>query len=105
MHANETAPPGPLAAELTPLEISQAMLESEENPNTARPLTPLEQAASGVAPGRAARRSPLARALCSPSLAWGAAAVAGVGVIAALALAKRAPRRSWRPTVPFRLPG
>eukprot|EP01036_Dinobryon_divergens_P007655 gene7655-10212_t len=50
---------------LTPLDISQAVLEGEENPNIARPLTPKEQAARGVRaePGRRAR---LQRALRSP---------------------------------------
>jgi len=92
MSANEPSLSGPIADELTPLEISKAMLESEEDPNTARPLTPLGQAASGLAPRRT--RSSWALALRSPATAW--CAIAGVGLIAALVYVAREPRRSRR---------
>ncbi|QGW80818.1 hypothetical protein [Variovorax paradoxus] len=88
MRANDKSLSGPVADELTPLEISQAVLEGEENPNTARPLTPLERAATGIGTG-SGQRSSLGRMLCSPAVAWGAAAVAGLGLLAALAYAKR----------------
>jgi hypothetical protein len=71
MRANDKSLSGPVADELTPLEISQAVLQGEENPNTARPLTPLEQAATGIATA-GGQRSPLVRMLCSPAVAWGA---------------------------------
>jgi hypothetical protein len=74
---------------LTPLDISQAMLEGEENPNVARPLTPKEQAARGVNP-EPGRRARLQRALRSPAFAWGGAAVTG------LALAMFYARRTHR---------
>lgn len=90
MCANDKLLSGPVADQLTPLEISQAVLQGEENPNTARPLTPLEQAATGIATG-SGQRSPLARMLRSPAVAWGAAAMAGLGLLAALAHAKREP--------------
>ena len=90
MRANDKSLSGPVADELTPLEISQAVLQGEENPNTARPLTPLEQAATGIGAG-SGQRSPLARMLCSPAVAWGAAAMAGLGLLAALAYSKREP--------------
>jgi hypothetical protein len=82
---------GPNAEELTPLEISQAMLEGEENPNTARPLTPLESAATGSQPGMDGARSRLSRALHNPAVAWGGAALAGIGLVAALMYARRTP--------------
>ena len=88
MRANDKLLSGPVADELTPLEISQAVLQGEENPNTARPLTPLEQAATGIGTGDG-QRSTLGRILCSPAVAWGAAGVAGLGLLAALAHAKR----------------
>lgn len=82
---------GPTAEELTPLEISQAMLGGEEDPNTARPLTPLESAATGSQqPGRDGERSRLSRALHSPAV-WGGAAVAGIGLAVALLYARRTP--------------
>ena len=90
MRANDKALSGPVADELTPLEISQAVLQGEENPNNARPLTPLEQAATGMGAGTG-QRSSLGRVLCSPAVAWGAAAVTGLGLLAALAYAKRGP--------------
>ena len=90
MSANEPSLSGPIADELTPLEISQAVLQGEENPNTARPLTPLEQAATGIGTG-SGQRSSLGRMLCSPAVAWGAAAMAGLGLLAALAYARREP--------------
>jgi len=90
MRANDKLLSGPVADELTPLEISQAVLQGEENPNTARPLTPLEQAATGIATA-GGQRSPLVRMLCSPAVAWGAAAMAGLGLLAALAYSKRGP--------------
>ncbi|WP_198086781.1 hypothetical protein [Variovorax sp. E3] len=64
---------------LTPLDISQAVLEGEENPNVARPLTPKEQAARGVG-NEPRRRARLQRALRSPAFAWGGAAVTGLAV-------------------------
>jgi hypothetical protein len=83
---------GPTAEELTPLEISQAMLGGEEDPNTARPLTPLESAATGSQlPGRYGERSRLSRALHSPAVVWGGAALAGIGLVAALMYARRTP--------------
>jgi hypothetical protein len=90
MRANDKLLSGPVADELTPLEISQAVLQGEENPNTARPLTPLEQAATGIATA-GGQRSPLVRMLCSPAVAWGAAAMAGLGLLTALAYSKRGP--------------
>jgi hypothetical protein len=90
MRANDKSMFGPVADELTPLEISQAVLQGEENPNTARPLTPLEQAATGIGTG-GGQRSSLGRMLCSPAVAWGAAAMAGLGFLAALAYARREP--------------
>ena len=90
MRANDKLLFGPVADELTPLEISQAVLQGEENPNTARPLTPLEQAATGIGTGSGPRSS-LGRMLCSPAVAWGAAAMAGLGLLAALAYARREP--------------
>jgi hypothetical protein len=82
----------PTAEELTPLEISQAMLEGEENPNNARPLTPLESAATGSQqPGMDGERSRLSRALHNPAVAWGGAALAGIGLVAALLYARRTP--------------
>ena len=92
MSANEPSLSGPIADELTPLEISQAMLEGEENPNTARPPTPLERAASGVGPDRARSRGQLA--LRSPATAW--CAIAGIGLLALVVHATREPRRPWR---------
>ncbi|WP_285411163.1 hypothetical protein [Variovorax sp. efr-133-TYG-130] len=74
---------------LTPLDISQAVLEGEENPNVARPLSPKEQAATGVAQEQG-RRARLQRALRSPAFAWGGAAVTG------LALAMLYARRTHR---------
>lgn len=82
------------AEELTPLEVSQAILESEENPSAARAMTPLERAAAGRA-GRDGAGSRFSRALHSPALAWGGAALAGLGVLAALAYARRTPSARW----------
>ena len=92
MHATEPSLSGPIADELTPLEISQAMLEGDENPNTARPLTPLERAASGVGTDRSRSRWQLA--LRSPAMAW--CAIAGIGLLALVVHATREPRRPWR---------
>ncbi|WP_418129100.1 hypothetical protein ABL849_23005 [Variovorax sp. 375MFSha3.1] len=67
---------------LTPLDVSQAVLEGEENPNTMRPLTPKEHAARGMRaePGRRAR---LQSVLRSPAVAWFGAAATGL-VLAAI---------------------
>ncbi|MBB3642047.1 hypothetical protein [Variovorax atrisoli] len=74
---------------LTPLDISQAVLEGEENPNAARPLTPKERAARGMRaePGRRARLQGMLR---SPAVAWCGAAATG------LALAVLYARRTHR---------
>lgn len=94
MTAASTAMPASIADDaLTPLDISQAVLEGEENPNVARPLTPKEQAARGSATagnatlGRGAR---LKRALRSPAVAWGGAAATGIAL--ALFYARRTSR-------------
>jgi hypothetical protein len=81
---------------LTPLEISQAVLEGEENPNTARAITPLERAASGTSAKPERQRSALGRALHSPAVAWGGAALTGLGLIAALVYARRSPPSRWQ---------
>ena len=86
----------PNAEELTPLEISQAVLEGEENPNTARAITPLERAASGTPAKPERQRSALGRALHSPAVAWGGAALTGLGLIAALVYARRSPPSRWQ---------
>ncbi|WP_409170915.1 hypothetical protein [Variovorax sp. H27-G14] len=68
---------------MTPLDVSQAMLEGEENPNVARPLTPKEQAARGAPAGNDTELSNgarLLRALRSPAVAWGATAAAGIAL-------------------------
>ncbi|MDH6590383.1 hypothetical protein M2165_000272 [Variovorax sp. TBS-050B] len=95
IHSQANAPAGSSADELTPLEVSQAVLESEENPNTARPLTARERAASGWQPGDG-ERSRFARALRSPAAAWGGAALAGLGLVAALVYARRTPPSRWQ---------
>lgn len=84
MTAASTAMPASITDDtLTPLDVSQAVLEGEENPNVARPLTPKEQVARGAlaagegARGRGAR---LKRALFSPAAAWGGAAAAGIAL-------------------------
>jgi hypothetical protein len=94
MTAATTAMPASIADEsLTPLDISQAVLEGEENPNVARPLTPKEQVARGAAvggdnaPGRGAR---LKRALRSPAAVWCGAAATGIAL--ALFYARRTSR-------------
>ena len=92
MRANDKLLSGPVADQLTPLEISQAVLQGEENPNTARPLTPLERAASGVGTDRSRSRWQLA--LRSPATAW--CAIAGIGLLALVVHATREPRRPWR---------
>lgn len=92
---------GPVAEELTPLEISQAVLEGEENPNPARAITPLERAASGGDVGEGRRRSRLGRILLNPAV-LGGAAVTGVGLIAAMLYARRTPRSAWRALDSFR---
>ena len=74
---------------LSPLEISQAMLQAEENSDVVRPLTPLERAATGAPPED--ERSRFSRALHSPAVAWGSAALAGIGLVAALMYARRTP--------------
>lgn len=69
--------------DMTPLDVSQAMLEGEENPNVARPLTPKEQAARGATAGNDLELSNgarLLRALRSPAVVWGAAAAAGIAL-------------------------
>ena len=96
MRANDTSSFAPTADQLTPLEISRAVLECEENPNTLRAITPLEQAASGVDASVAGRQSALGRVLGNPAFAWGAAAAAGLGLVAALAFATRESRPNWR---------
>ncbi len=67
----------------TPLEISQAVLEGEENPNTARAITPLERAASGTPAHPEARSARPSAARCiALAVAWGGAAlVSGLGSI------------------------
>lgn len=94
MTAASTAMPASIADEsLTPLDISQAVLEGEENPNVARPLTPKEQAARGAANGHDAalgKRARLMRTLRSPAVAWGGAAVTGIAL--ALVYARRTSR-------------
>ncbi len=86
----------PSAEALTPLEISQAVLEGEENPSTARAITPLERVASGTPANTERQRSALGRALHSPAVAWGGAALTGLGLIAALIYARRAPPSRWQ---------
>ncbi len=95
VHPHAKSSTGPNAEELTPLEISQAVLESEENPNTTRAMTPLERAAAGWPPARDGTRSRFARALQSPAVAWGGAALAGLGIVAALVYARRTPVQRW----------
>ena len=101
MRANDKTLSGPMADELTPLEISRAILEGEENPNTLRAITPLEHAASGAANGDEQQRSRLGRFMRSPAV-WGGAAVTGVGLVAALLYAKRVPRSQWPALRSFR---
>ncbi|MET3494198.1 hypothetical protein [Variovorax boronicumulans] len=102
MRANDTTPTSPTPDELTPLEISRAVLEDEENPNTLRAVSPLERAATGVdAAGNAKPRSAITRLLCNPAFAWGAAAAAGLGLVA-LAYANRESRPDWRSLARFR---
>ena len=95
MSANDTRLSGPIAEELTPLEISQGILEGEENPSALRAITPLERAASGEGNCRERPRSRIARFLLSPVVLGGAAAT-GVGLILALAYAKKTPRSDLR---------
>jgi|GEM_PF-1203515 len=95
MSANDTRLSGPIAEELTPLEISQGILEGEENPSALRAITPLERAASGEGDGNERPRSRIARFLLSPVVLGGAAAT-GVGLILALAYAKKTPRSDLR---------
>lgn len=95
MTAATTTMPATITDEsLTPLDISQAVLEGEENPNVARPLTPKEQAARGADIGANAaslgRRARLQRALRSPAMAWGSAAATGIAL--ALVYARRTKR-------------
>ena len=96
MRTNDTATlsSGPSAEELTPLAVSQAALEGEENPNPARMITPQERAASGMAYADDRRQSRLARILLSPALLCGAAAI-GMCLMVGLGRARRAshPRR------------
>lgn len=102
MSANDTTPTSPVPEELTPLEISRAVLEDEENPNTLRAVTPLERAATGVYGDSSAKpRSAITRLLCNPAFAWGAAAAAGLGLVA-LAYANRDSRPDWRSLARFR---
>jgi len=95
MSANDTRLSGPIAEELTPLEISQGILEGEENPSALRAITPLERAASGEGHGGERPRSRIGRFLLSP-LVLGGAAATGVGLILALAYAKKTPRSELR---------
>ena len=95
MSANDTRLSGPIAEELTPLEISQGILESEENPSALRAVTPLERAASGEGGGGEPQRSRIGRFLLNPVVLGGAAAT-GVGLILALAFAKKSPRAELR---------
>ncbi len=64
---------------LTPLDVSQAVLEGEENPNVARPLTPKEHAARGMS-SETGRRARLQSLLRSPAAAWCGAAVTGLAL-------------------------
>lgn len=94
MTAASTAMPASIADEsMTPLDISQAVLEGEENPNVARPLSLKEQAAQSAAnadDGTLGKRARLMRALRSPAAAWGGAAVTGIAL--ALFYARRTNR-------------
>ncbi|MBJ2154552.1 hypothetical protein [Variovorax sp. IB41] len=105
MRANDTRLSGPIAEELTPLEISQGILEGEENPSALRAVTPLERAASGEGQGNERTRSRIGRFLLNPVVLGGAAAT-GVGLILALAYAKKTPRSEllahWRTLGSFR---
>ncbi|MCR6476177.1 hypothetical protein NU688_08420 [Variovorax sp. ZS18.2.2] len=92
---NDTRLSGPIAEELTPLEISQGILEGEENPSALRAVTPLERAASGEGNGGEPPRSRIGRFLLNP-LVLGGAAATGVGLILALAYAKKTPRSELR---------
>ncbi|MDH6165022.1 hypothetical protein M2282_000150 [Variovorax boronicumulans] len=100
MPVNDTTLSGPAADELTPLEISRAVLEAEENPNELRAITPLERAASGET-NEEPRRSRIGRFLLNPAV-LGGAAVAGVGLIIALAYGKKPRRPQWRTLRSFR---
>ncbi|MGF6346971.1 hypothetical protein [Variovorax sp. W2I14] len=95
MSAHDTRLSGPIAEELTPLEISQGILESEENPSALRAVTPLERAASGEGESGERQRSRIGRFLLNPVVLAGAAAT-GVGLILALAYAKKTPRSELR---------
>jgi len=95
MHANDTSISAPKTDELTPLEISQAVLEGEENPSAIRAITPLERAASGDSGEHPRQRSRIGRFLLNPAV-LGGAAVAGVGLVVALAYGRKPPRPQWR---------
>lgn len=82
----------PGSAELTPLAVSQAALEGEENPSPARMITPKERAASGIGYDMQRGPSRLARILLNPVVMCGAVVI-GTGLIMA-ACAKR--MAHWR---------
>ncbi len=88
MRTDDTLLSRPSADELTPLAVSQAALEGEENPNPTRAITPQERAASGMGYGAERHPSRIGRILLAPAV-LGAAAAMGVGLMVALARAKR----------------
>lgn len=89
MHTDDFRSSGPGADELTPLEVSQGALEGEENPNPMRTITPRERAASGMGYGDERRASRIGRILLNP-VVLGSAVVTGLGLMVALACARRA---------------
>lgn len=92
MPTDDTLLTVPSPVELTPLEVSQAALEGEENPSPERMITPKERAAAGIEYGSERRPSSFARILLNPLVMWGAVAI-GTGMIVA-ACARR--NTYWR---------
>jgi len=88
MRTDDTLLSRPSADELTPLEVSQAALEGEEDPNPMRTITPQERTASGMEYGTERPPSRIGRILLAPAV-LGAAAAMGMGLMVALARAKR----------------